>query len=104
MAEWWTDWDSMWPKPTPKENPAREHFEVELTPKMREALLGLLKGGKIDPSTLKLIVIQIESARLMDGPLFVAKLNWAQLEAEAERQGVGPADVLWDWAAGKDPQ
>lgn len=77
------------------------YYEIELSPKLWMRLLDLLRGGKVHASTVKLIETQVMCARHVDLPLKVAGLDWAELEAEAKRQGVSPADILFDRAGHK---
>lgn len=55
-----------------------------ITPQARDKLLDLLSTGEVIP-------------------LPMAHLDWSELEADAKRQGVSPADILWDRAKGTEP-
>lgn len=81
---------------------ADSYYEVELTPSLRLRLLDLLRGKKVTGATVKMIENQVLCAREIDMPLVVAGFDWSDLEAEAERQGCSPADVLWDRAGPHD--
>lgn len=86
----------------PAPSPEQEHyFEVEITPKQKFALLALVRArmkeaSKAQSAFWRGLETTLVSSRRFDGRLLDAHLDWADLEAEAERQGVSAADVLWD--------
>jgi len=74
------------------------YWQVDLTPPLRFALLDLVRGKKTPPSSvLKALETAVMAAREMDLPREV--LDWAELEDEAERQGVDIMDVWFDKTA-----
>lgn len=94
----------MWsgPNSRAREEAPKTHLEVEFTHRMRDALVALLEGeAGITESTKTLLLRQLKTAREIDQPLFAARLDWDELEAEAKRQGCDVLDVFWDRAGQK---
>lgn len=85
-----------------KRDPADHYFEVELTPRQRDALLAVVRRGphfeglgRVESDELR---EALKSPRRVEGTLFREKLPWDDLEAEAERQGCSVVDVFFDRA------
>jgi hypothetical protein len=84
------------PKPEP-ENP-QSYWQVDLEGNLKYALLDLIRDRKKPPtSVLKALETAVMAAREMDLPREM--LDWAELEDEAERQGVDIMDVWFDKTA-----
>lgn len=83
-------------KPNRETDDKQSYFEVELTPRLRKALLNLIRGGEINEATLKLIETQVMCAREVDMALPAGMFDWNEIEAEAARQGVLITDIIFD--------
>lgn len=82
------------------------HYEVCLTYTQREALVRLIahEQPRVTIAERNYLLALLKNAKRHAGqPLPDATLDWAELEAEAERQGCSPADVLWDRARHTSP-
>ena len=72
---------------------------VRLTDKQLEILRALLRSEEHLGPALKGAVEALELARWDDLP--EAELPWEEVERTARRQGISPADVIWDLAGGQ---
>ncbi|MGH2954682.1 MAG: hypothetical protein ACRD2Z_03285 [Thermoanaerobaculia bacterium] len=84
----------------PPKPQAGHYFEAELTSRQREALILVLagRGAAVGPSERKELAQALALARRIDRPLRRERLDWEELEAEARRQGVGAAEIIFDRA------
>jgi hypothetical protein len=69
---------------------------VRLSDKQLEVLRALLRSEEHLGPSLKGAVDALELARWDDLP--EAELPWDEVEEIARRQGISPADVIWDLA------
>lgn len=69
---------------------------VRLTDKQLEVLRALLRSEEHLGPALKGAVEALDLARWDDLP--EAQLPWEEIERTARRQGISPADVIWDLA------
>ncbi len=69
---------------------------MRLSDKQLEVLKALLRSEEHLGPALKGVVEALDLARWDDLP--EAELPWAEVEAIARHQGIGPADVIWDMA------
>lgn len=69
---------------------------VRLTDKQLEVLRALLRSEEHLGPALKGAVEALDLARWDDLP--EAQLPWEEIEKTARRQGISPADVIWDLA------
>jgi hypothetical protein len=69
---------------------------VRLSDKQLEVLRALLRSEEHLGPSLKGAVDALELARWDDLP--EAELPWDEVETIARRQGISPADVIWDLA------
>ena len=83
--------------------PAGFYFECEMTPVQRDQLLLLLDGGAIPAPALAELSAAVHDSRRVEMPLYRTRLDWAELEREARRQGCSAADILWDRAKRTEP-
>ena len=95
-------WGSRHPKPEPPKQ-ASHYFEIEMTPVQRDQLLLLLDGGAIPAPALAELSAAVHDSRRVEMPLYRTRLDWAELEREARRQGCSAADILWDRAKRTEP-
>jgi hypothetical protein len=72
---------------------------VRLSDKQLEVLRALLRAEEHLGPTLKGAVEALDLARWDDLP--EAELPWDEIELIARRQGISPADVIWDLAGKK---
>ena len=96
-------WGSRHPKPEEPPKQAAHYFETEMTPIQRDQLLLLLDGGQIPEAALAELSAAVRDSRRVEMPLYRTRLNWAELEREARRQGCSAADILFDRAHGREP-
>ena len=95
-------WGSRHPTPEPPKQ-ASHYFECEMTPVQRDQLLLLLDGGAIPAPALAELSAAVHDSRRVEMPLYRTRLDWAELEREARRQGCSAADILWDRAKRTEP-
>jgi hypothetical protein len=69
---------------------------VRLSDKQLEVLRALLRSEEHLGPALRGAVEALDLARWDDLP--DAELPWAEIEEAARRQGISPADVIWDLA------
>jgi hypothetical protein len=74
------------------------YYEIEVTPMLRFALLDLIRGRRVRSDVLRVLEMLTLEARKIHRPFSRARLPWIEVEEEAARQGIGPADVIWDRA------
>ena len=77
------------------------YYEVELTPRLRDFTLRLVRALAPAPAH-EALVEALEIGRRIDCPLPKERFDWDQLEAEAQRMGCSVADRIWDGARLKD--
>lgn len=77
------------------------YYEVEMTPRLRDFTLRLIQALGPTPARTALVEA-FETARRIDSPLLRRRLDWDQLEAEAQRMGCSQADRIWDLGRSKD--
>jgi hypothetical protein len=75
---------------------------VKLSDSQRDALRVLIRSQAERGSALNGALEALELARWDDLP--EATLPWERVEELASEQGIGEADVVWDLAAGMQPQ
>jgi hypothetical protein len=99
----------MWArKQQPKEPEDDFYWEVELTPCQRKLMLDLIREGlpgatPAKRAALRLMETQVLGARRMNTALIRAHLDWAEIEAEARREGCSVPDKIWDRAKMVEP-
>jgi hypothetical protein len=69
---------------------------VKLSDSQRDALRALINDQEKPPAALAAALEALELARWDDLP--EAELPWDEVEQTARRQGISPADVIWDLA------
>lgn len=102
-------WDGEPPEPPnfgrPGADPPNDpdyYYEIEMPPMLRLALLDVIRGKQVRYQARVALERLVMEARRVDRPFSRARLPWDEIEKEAQRQGIGPADVIWDRAKMKE--
>ncbi len=77
-------------------------WSIRLTDSQRNALRALLRDQPKLAGSLQAALENVDFARWDDLP--DATLPWETVSELASAQGIGEADVVWDMAAGLQPQ
>lgn len=104
------DWEDGPPEPPrfgrpgadPPPDPPDFYYEIEVPPMLRLALLDVLRGRNVRHQARIALERMVMEARRVDRPFSRARLPWQEIEEEAKRQGISPADVIWDRAKMKE--